>query len=202
MERLVMTRPRVGWLLGLSCVMVLWLSSSVAAQTASTWVATIGGLSTSGLGDCTDCEATHYFHTGSLLATLGHTLNPRTDLGVETIFVASRAAGNDRIRVSFLMASVNFRPWVRRGFFIRTSAGMAFVHNWIFSHDSEESAFRSKAFALNLAAGWEWRTRGHFGAQVLGMQHVAALGDLQTSQRTVENVMGNFWSVGAAVVIR
>jgi hypothetical protein len=42
----------------------------------------------------------------------------------------------------------------------------------------------------------------HFGAQVLGGQQVAAVGDLETSERTLENVMGNFWSVGAAIVIR
>jgi hypothetical protein len=211
MERIVMRAPlrSSAWLL-----FVLLLPSAASAQTpappaaaaptavASGWIGTVGVVSTTVLGDCTDCEATTYFHTGSLVLTLGRALNPRAALGAETIFVASKAAGNDRIRVTFLMASINFRPWVRRGFFIRASSGMAFVHNWIFSHDGEESAFRSKAFALNLTAGWEWRLTKHFGAQVLGSQHVAALGDLQTSEKTVENVMGNFWSVGAAIVIR
>jgi len=197
----------------LGLLVTLVLPSAAAAQTpvppapapataASNWIGTIGVVSTTVLGDCTDCEATTYFHTGSLVLTLGRALNPRATLGAETIFVASKAAGNDRIRVTFLMASINFRPWVRRGLFIRASSGMAFVHNWIFSHDGEESAFRSKAFALNLTAGWEWRLTEHFGAQILGSQHVAALGDLQTSEKTVENVMGNFWSVGAAIVIR
>ena len=37
---------------------------------------------------------------------------------------------------------------------------------------------------------------------MLGAQHVAALGDFQTAGGTVENVVGNFWSVGAAIVIR
>jgi hypothetical protein len=31
---------------------------------------------------------------------------------------------------------------------------------------------------------------------------VAALGDLTGNNGKVENVMGNFWSVGAAIVIR
>ena len=30
----------------------------------------------------------------------------------------------------------------------------------------------------------------------------AALGDFQTSSGPVENVVGNFWSIGAAVIIR
>jgi hypothetical protein len=39
--------------------------------------------------------------------------------------------------------------------------------------------------------------------QAFGSQHVAALGDLTTSEETtVENVVGNFWMVGAAIVIR
>jgi hypothetical protein len=44
--------------------------------------------------------------------------------------------------------------------------------------------------------------RGRFGAQVFGSQHVVALGDLETNTGTAENVMGNFWSFGAAIVIR
>jgi hypothetical protein len=40
------------------------------------------------------------------------------------------------------------------------------------------------------------------GVQLFGTQHVATLGDLETSQRRFENVVGNFWSIGAAVVFR
>jgi Domain of unknown function (DUF3943) len=61
---------------------------------------------------------------------------------------------------------------------------------------------RSKAFGLGLASGWEWRVSRHFGAQALGALHVAALGDLELARGTVENVMGNFWSAGAAIVVR
>jgi len=31
---------------------------------------------------------------------------------------------------------------------------------------------------------------------------VAALGDLATSQTTIQNVVGNFWSLGSALVVR
>jgi hypothetical protein len=34
------------------------------------------------------------------------------------------------------------------------------------------------------------------------MQHAFALGDLQASQGLIPDVIGNRWSVGAAVVIR
>jgi len=42
----------------------------------------------------------------------------------------------------------------------------------------------------------------HFGAQIFAAQHAAALGDLTSGETTAENVLGNFWSVGAAIVIR
>jgi hypothetical protein len=161
-----------------------------------------GFLSTTFLGDCTDCEGAQYRSTGSLLAAAGWTLNRRTDLGIEILRVFSQETESDRIRVTFLLGSVQFRPWRTRGFLLKAGAGMAFVHNWILQLEGEDPAFRSKAFALDLGAGWEWRLSRHFGAQILGAQHVAALGDLETSERTVENVMGNFWSVGGAVVIR
>jgi hypothetical protein len=181
-------------------------TSSVAPTAQSTtwtkpWFA-VGVLSTSSLGDCTDCESVPYRHTGSLLANAGWSLNRRTDVGAELVWVASKTTGTDRIRVTFLMSSLQFRPWTSRGFFLKAGAGMAFVHNWVLTHDGEDDAFRSKAFALHLGAGWEWRIGPHWGAQVLGAHHVGALGDLETSERTVENVMGNFWSVGAAIVIR
>jgi hypothetical protein len=101
------------------------------------------------------------------------------------------------------MGSVQFRPWQSKGFFVKGAAGMAFVRNWILTTpDGEDSGIRSKAFGLGLASGWEWRVSRHFGAQALGALHVAALGDLELARGTVENVMGNFWSAGAAIVVR
>jgi hypothetical protein len=164
----------------------------------------VGGfLSTSLLGDCTDCEGAQYRSTGSFLAGVGWALNARADLGVEILRVFSQSpTATDRVRVTFLLGSVQFRPWRTRGFFLKGGAGMAFVHNWILSLEGEDPSFRSRAFALDLAAGWEWRLSRHFAVQALGAHHVAAVGDLETSERTMENVMGNFWSVGGAVVIR
>lgn len=38
--------------------------------------------------------------------------------------------------------------------------------------------------------------------QLFAMQHVGALGDLQTIDGPVSGVTANFWSLGAAIVIR
>ena len=108
----------------------------------------------------------------------------------------------DRIQVSFLMASAQFRPWQRHGFFLKAGSGMAFLRNWLNEVESSAPPSRSKAFALAIGAGWEWRTQNHLGLQVFGTQHAASLGDFPTSVRRIENVMANFWSVGAAVAIR
>jgi hypothetical protein len=170
-------------------------------RTGNKWIV-VGGVWTTSLGDCTDCEERKYRHTGSLLSNVGWSINERTDLGAEVMFVASKSSADDRIRLSFLMAAFQYRPWRTNGFFLKAGAGMALVHNWILNLDNQTPSFRSKAFALAIGTGWEWSMGKHFGAQAIATHHAAALGDLQTSTSTVENVMGNLWSVGGTIVIR
>ena len=176
--------------------------TTVAVESPHGWSVGGGVLATTFLGDCTDCEGARYGHTYSVLATVGRALNARADVSGEVMFVASKSTSSDRIRVTFALASVQFRPWSSKGFFIRAGAGMSFVHNWVLENDGTDAAFRSKAFALAYGAGWEWWLARHLGAQVIGTHHVGALGDLETSNRTVENVVGNFWNVGAMLIIR
>lgn len=165
------------------------------------WI-TAGGAWTTMLGDCTNCEIEHYLHSGGVMGNVGISINPRTDLGAEVFWIPETLTTGDQIRVTFLMAAVEFRPWRSRGFFLKTGAGMAFLTNWLDALDDQEPPVRSKAFALAIGAGWEWKLRGRLGVQAWTTQHVAALGDLQTSTTTIENVMGNFWTVGGGIVIR
>lgn len=164
---------------------------------------TVGGASTTLLGDCTDCAADTYLHSGSVFGAAGFALNERTDLGAEVLWVPVELTTGDTLRVTFLTATVQFRPWRSKGFFLKAGSGMAFLRNWLKTIDEDATTpIRSKAFALAIGAGWEWRANDRFGVQASGAQHVAALGDLETSLGTVENVVGNFWSAGAAVVVR
>jgi hypothetical protein len=176
-----------------------------AGRTSRRWIV-FGGASTTLLSDCADCEdPVNYRHTASLLGNVGVALNPRTDVGLEVLWVPSTAVTGDRIRSTLVMAALQFRPWRTRGFFLKAGSGMGFVRNWVVDLEggSDPSPpFTSKAFALGIGTGWEWRGNAPVGLQLLGSQHVVALGDLQTSDRTVENVMGNFWSIGATIVIR
>ena len=194
----------------LRILLLLLLSSGVAAaQTATSsspssgwqpWIV-VGGSSTTLLGDCTDCPADTYIHDGGVLGIVGTPLTPRTDIGGQIFWVPSSSAAGEPIKTTYVMGTFQFRPWGGSGFFVRLSSGMAFVRNWVVDTDTSTS-FTSKAFALEIGGGWEWRFSRRFGTQVFGSQHVAALGDLQGSTQRVENVMGNFWSVGGGIVIR
>jgi hypothetical protein len=77
---------------------------------------------------------------------------------------------------------------------------MAFVRNWVrtLGPDPDDS----KALAVVVGGGWEFNPKGRFGLQLFAMQHVGALGDLQTVDGPVADVTGNFWSLGAALVVR
>jgi hypothetical protein len=192
-----------------------FVASAAAAQDATghtpadgagrPWIV-IGGASTTVLGDCPECSTEgNYRHAGGFLADAGVSLNSRTDLGGELLFVPSTAVTGDDIHTTFVMAVVQFRFWKTSGFFVKAGSGMAFVRNWVvdLSGGTDPAPpFTSKAFALGLGAGWEWRVSPRLGVQVFGAQHVATLGDLETSQARFENVVGNFWSFGGAIVFR
>src|SRR6185295_8725658 len=128
-----------------------------------------GGAWTSNLSSCEDCveDPATYRHTGSVTANVGASINPRTDVGAEMLLVTASSTTTDRIRVNFFLGSVQFRPWRSSGFFVKAGLGMAFVRNWVLA-DGEDTGVRSKALAVGLSAGWEWRVTRHFGAQVLG----------------------------------
>ena len=183
-------------------------SAQVAAPSASPapggwkpWVVA-GGSSTTLLGDCTGCPADTYVHDGGILAIVGSPLSPRTDIGVEVFWVPSSSAAGDPINSTYVMGTFQFRPWGSKGFFVRVSSGMAFVRNWVVDVNDTSTTFTSKAFALEIGGGWEWRFTRRLGTQIFGSQHVATLGDLETATTRVENVVGNFWSVGGGIVIR
>lgn len=201
MERLLIAARRLALLTPVLCLLPSMASAQPPAADRVPWIAA-GGAWTTMLGDCTNCEIENYLHSGGVMGNVGISINPRTDLGAEVFWIPETLTTGDQIRVTFLMAAVEFRPWRSRGFFLKSGAGMAFLTNWLDALDDQEPPVRSKAFALAIGAGWEWKLRGRLGVQAWATQHVAALGDLQTSTTTIENVMGNFWTVGGGIVIR
>ena len=166
---------------------------------SSIWLVA-GGASATLRGDCQTCEEDFpYRHSASILANIGYRVNNRMDVGGELFWVPVEAANDQRIRTTHVDAVAQFRPWASKGFFLKGGAGMAFVRNWI---DVTDAPITSKALSVVIGAGWVFRHSERFGVQVFGAQHAAALGDLQTSTTDFQDVLGNYWSVGAGVVIR
>jgi len=180
-------------------------ASGNTAATSKTWIV-IGGTSTTLRGDCQEECAAHgtgaYLHSGSVLAIAGVRVNRQMDAGVEVSWVPATSKAGDDIRSTFLLAVAQFRPWESRGFFLRGGMGMVLVRNFIYDGTGTLPPITSKALGLTYGAGWAFRHSDRLGLQLFGAQHMAALGDFQTGGMTVENVVGNFWSIGAAIVIR
>jgi hypothetical protein len=77
---------------------------------------------------------------------------------------------------------------------------MAFVRNWVDVLGPD--AINSKALSVVIGGGWVFRPEKRVGVELFVSQHAAAIGDLQTAETDVPDVMGNFWSIGVALVFR
>ncbi len=180
-------------------------ADSAPSDQRKTWIV-LGGTSTTLRGDCQEDCVAHgtgkYLQTGSIFGVVGARVNARMDTGVEVSWVPATTAVSDNVRSTFLLAVAEFRPWRNHGFFLKGGMGMAFVRNFPFDGDGVLPPITSKALGLTYGAGWTFRHHQRVGWQIFGAQHVAALGDFQTGGVPVENVIGNFWSAGAAIVIR
>ena len=167
---------------------------------ASTLWLTAGGAFAALRGDCQTCEEDFpYRNAGSVLANVGYRVNDRMDVGAE-VFWMPVDTPDGRIRTTHVDAVAQFRPWGSQGFFLKGGAGMAFVRNWLDAIGPD--AITSKAWSVVIGTGWAFRRGERVGLQVFGAQHVAALGDFRTPDEDIPDVVGNFWSLGVAVVIR
>lgn len=175
------------------------VGQAASAETSRLWL-TAGVASGTMRGDCQTCEEDFpYRHGASVLANIGYRVNDRMDVGAEVFWMPSETTEGE-IRTTHLDAVAQFRPWLSQGFFLKGGAGLAFVRNWVDA--VSQSPINSKAWSVVIGAGWTFRPSKGIGLQVFGSQHVAALGDLKTADEDIEDVVGNFWSIGVAIVIR
>ncbi len=174
-------------------------TDDVAAGASRLWLVAGGAFSTL-RGDCQTCEEDYpYRHAGSVLANVGYRVTNRMDAGLEVFWMpVETESGN--IRATHFDAIAQFRPWASQGFFVKGGAGMAFIRNWVdtFSPD----AINSKMLSVVIGTGWAFYPDKRIGMQLFASQHAGAVGDLQTASGSVPDVIGNFWSLGAAFVIR
>jgi hypothetical protein len=191
---------RLWWCL-LACLVPAWAAAQDAqpAETSRLWIVAGTGVGTL-RGHCQDCAEDFPFRHGpAIVGNAGYRVNPRMDVGVDVFWMQWR---NDsgRIRATAIDAVAQFRPWTSKGFFIKGGAGMAFVRNWVQTLGPHPDD--SKALSVVFGGGWEFNPKGPAGLQLFATQHVGALGDLQTVDGPIADVTGNFWTLGAAIVIR
>jgi hypothetical protein len=166
---------------------------------SSTWIVAGAAFATMH-ADCQTCEEeTPYRHTTGVLGNFGLRVNSRMDAGAELFWVPLES-GSGHINTTHIDGVAQFRPWGSKGFFVKGGAGMAFVRNWVDA--TGPNAINSKALSVVIGTGWVFRPAARFGVQVFASQHAAALGDVKTATADVADVIGNFWSIGAAIVFR
>ena len=174
-------------------------ASNPGAGASKLWVVAGGAFATV-RGDCQTCEEDFpYRHSGSVLANVGYRVNDRMDVGGE-LFWMPVDAEQAQINITHLDAVAQFRPWTSQGFFVKGGAGMAFVRNWVDATGPDP--INSSALSVVIGAGWAFRPAARIGFQLFGAQHVAALADIRRPEGDIPDVVGNFWSIGAAIVIR
>jgi len=190
-------------------ILLLWMAilalpavaaaQSTANEPSPLWIVA-GAASATVRGDCQTCEEDYpYRHGPSILGNIGYRLNERADIGGE-IFWVPIDLDDGQLRTTHFDAVAQFRPWRTKGFFIKGGAGMAFVRNWVDTLGPDP--INSKALSVVIGGGWAFRPDKRVGFQVFASQHAGALGDLQTASSEVQDVLGNYWSFGGALVFR
>ena len=194
-----MTRSSVA---GVFLALVILAPAVCAAQEASDsrlWLVA-GTASATVRGDCQTCEEDYpYRHGPSILINAGYRVNPRMNVGAEIFWVPLETASGT-LNATHFDAVAQFRPWRTHGFFLKGGAGMAFIRNWV--DTLGPGAINSKALSVVIGGGWAFRVEKRVGFEFFASQHAGALGDLQTANSDVPDVMGNYWSIGGALVFR
>jgi hypothetical protein len=186
------------------CATVFWVCTCPAvahaqAEQSRLWLVGGGAFATM-RGDCQTCEEEFpYRRSASILVNAGFRLSERLDVGSEVFWVPSDTADGN-VRTTHFDAVAQFRPWRSSGFFVKGGAGMALVRNWV--DVLGEGGINSKALSIVIGGGWVFRPTSRAGFEVFATQHAAALGDIQQADGLVSDVIGNFWSLGAAIVFR
>ena len=174
------------------------VSAAAQSEPSSVWL-TAGPAFLTMQGRCQTCEEdAPYRHGTAIVANAGYRANQRMDVGAEVAWMPIDTPDR-RFVTTHLNAVAQFRPWSTKGFFVKGGAGMAFVRNWELA---AEQSINQKALSVVIGGGWAFRRERRVGFQIFASQHVAALGDLQTADTSVPDVVGNFWSIGASLVFR
>jgi hypothetical protein len=169
------------------------------------WIVIGPGFTTARAG-CPSCDPDGiYAKSASVLIDAGVGITPRIDAGIELLWAELKVDGGTPIRTTFILGVAQFHPWVDRGLFLRAGMGIGVVGNGLFSPIGPPLAppYTTNALGIVYGVGWEFAKHRRWNLQAHAMHHVAALGELTTvSGDSIKNVVGNYWTVGVAFVIR
>lgn len=169
------------------------------------WLVVGSGFSAARAG-CFECDpAGVVTQSYPLLVDAGLRVTSRMDAGVELYWVRLKVNAEDPIQTTFVLGLVQFKPWADRGLFLRAGMGLGIAGNGLYNPIGPPLAppFTTNALAINYGIGWEFAINRRWAMQVHALHHVAALGELTTQAgEHIRNVVGNYWTVGGAIVIR
>jgi hypothetical protein len=155
---------------------------------------------------CDTCDLAGVYHDSvSVTVTGGVHATPRVDAGIEAHWVALKVTGGDAMRTTFILATAQVRPWVERGLFFRTGMGIGIVGRGLWSPIGPALAppYTTNALALVYGTGWTFKVKNRWAVQAHATHYVASLGELtRTDGTTMTNVVGNYWTIGMAIVVR
>jgi hypothetical protein len=177
--------------------------SSPAAE-SWIWIVAGGGFAVA-RGGCTECDRSGvYLRDRGWLIDGGARVNQRADAGIEISWVGSQVEDDgDPIRTTFVLGVGQFRPWLEHGLFIKAGMGVGFAGNGIYSVALPiDPPYSTNALAVVYGVGWVFKRDRRLAMQIYGNHHVAAIGELNTGTTSIRNVVGNFWTAGAGLVIR
>jgi hypothetical protein len=188
-----------------------WAQTTPAPSSTGSrfWIVGGGGFSVARAG-CTDpaapCDPSGVFaNSRSILLDAGLRVSPKVDAGVELLWVSTPIVGEAPIRTTFILGVGQLRPWDQLGFFLRAGMGISFAGNGLYSPVGEPIAppFTTNALGLTYGTGWIIGRSHRRALQIHATHHVAAIGELTTtSGESIKNVVANYWTIGAAVVLR
>ena len=182
-------------------------TASEANPPSKMWLV-LGGTSTTLRGDCQEDCVAHgtgdYLHAGSVLVIAGTRVNRQMDVGAEVSWVPATTADGTPVRTTFLLADRPVQAVGHTGLLRKRQRRHGLRSQFRLRRDRAPCRrSRRRRLGLSYGAGWAFRRADRVGFQVFGAQHAAALGDFQTAGGVIAtDVIGNFWSIGAAIVIR
>lgn len=170
------------------------------------WIVGGGGYASARAG-CDICDPAGVYHESASITIIGGVhATPRIDAGIETHWVNLKLddSESDPVRTTFILATAQIKPWLEHGFFLRTGLGLSIVGRGLWSPIANlEPPYTTNALGFVYGAGWTFKVKDRWALQAHATHYIASLGEItMVDGTTLKNMIGNYWTVGLAIVVR